>query len=143
MTGTPVAPLPAADPNAAMADAVCGRNRRLLDDFARAWQGRDIDAVMDCLSDDVIYDASVGPGPGRRFQGRDDVRQGIITMFAFDDAAVMQVETLCVHDDFAVVLWRYASSADAAAAPSVRGVDVMRFRNDRIVLKDAFRKVQR
>jgi ketosteroid isomerase-like protein len=58
------------------------QRRNLLKKFAKAWGERDIDTVMACMTTNCVYEASVGPEPGTTFQGADQVRRGILQMFA-------------------------------------------------------------
>ena len=38
--------------------------RNILDNFATAWSACDVEAVMDLMTEDCIYEASAGPEPG-------------------------------------------------------------------------------
>jgi ketosteroid isomerase-like protein len=116
------------------------RIRGLLEVFAAAWAAHDIDALMACLAEDVVYDASVGPRPGARYVGRAEVREGMLTMLAHDRCCETHLIELCIHDDYAVVEWRYVTADGLGSGLGVRGVDILRFRDGQIVLKDAFRK---
>lgn len=66
------------------------QRRELLKKFAKAWGKRDIDAVMACMTSNCVYEASVGPEPGTTFQGADQVRRGILQMFAHDEGVQLE-----------------------------------------------------
>ena len=47
----------------------------LLDRFAEAWNGHDLDALMSMMTDDCVFEASAGPqAAGQRSEGRVAVR---------------------------------------------------------------------
>jgi ketosteroid isomerase-like protein len=45
-----------------------------LREFAAAWARHDVETLMTFLTDDCVYEASVGPEPGRTYAGREAVR---------------------------------------------------------------------
>jgi len=55
-----------------------------LREFARAWAARDVELLMSFMSEDCVYEASVGPEPGRTYVGREEVRRGFAEMLARD-----------------------------------------------------------
>ena len=110
---------------------------RLLDAFAKAWSLRDIDGVMTCFSDNAVYDASVGPGPGTKAQGKTAIRALVMEMFAFDHDTTGSVSGLQIFDGGAVWRWTY-THADRSFDT---GCDIFSIADGLITLKDAYRKV--
>ncbi len=51
-------------------------NTDLVRAFDAAWLARDVDALMDLMTDDPAYLASTGADPGVSFRGADEVRAG-------------------------------------------------------------------
>ena len=52
-------------------DAVAHRRRDVLVRFMAAWNGRDVDGLMDCMAQDCAFHASAGPeAEGTRHLGR-------------------------------------------------------------------------
>jgi ketosteroid isomerase-like protein len=113
------------------------RNRQTYLSFAAAWGSRDLQAIAELVTDDVIYSASVGPEPGKTFHGKAAVLDGIAAMLAHDDAAVTEIESLNLVGDLAFPQWRYTLQDGSI----VRGIDAIAFRNGRITRKDGYRKV--
>ena len=117
----------------------------LLDAFTRAWEAKDLDGLMELMTDDCEFRASVGPEPGTRFRGRDAVRRGF-ALFVGPDSPPPPPETSSepplVADDFAVTRWTLRWPQADGSAVEVRGCDVFRFAGDRIALKDTYRKVE-
>ena len=112
---------------------------RIVRRFASAWKDHDIEALMALVSDDCVYDASVGSGPGERFVGRDQVRAGITRMLAHDESSDEPSELICVDSRRAVMLWTLRTRLRGEIRP-VRGCDVFRVESGLITRKDAFRK---
>jgi ketosteroid isomerase-like protein len=115
----------------------------LIEAFARAWEARDVDALMELMADRCEFHASVGPEPGTTFIGRDAVRRAYERFLAPPPADAVPVEVdmepLLVCADFAVTRWTVRSPG--ATVPEVRACDVFEFEGDRIRVKDTFRKV--
>jgi len=44
--------------------------RALLARFLSAWEARDLNETLACFAEDGVYEASIGPEPGRRATGR-------------------------------------------------------------------------
>lgn len=115
--------------------------RTTLDAFARAWAARDLDAIMECLTADCVYGASVGPEPGTTYRGQIEVRAGIAAMLTHDSAVESQTTGLVIAGDRAFWEWRYVQIGADGARRSLHGCDLFTFAGDKIAVKQAFRKV--
>lgn len=111
-----------------------------LHQFDDAWAGKDLDALMQFMTDDCEYRASVGPGPGKVYVGKAQVRKGFRDMLAHDAALQSQPGKLYVYGDRGVAEWSYVESNAAGRQIIVRGCDLFEFVGNKIRLKDAFRK---
>jgi hypothetical protein len=80
--------------------------------------------------------ASVGPEPGTTYRGRNEIERGLRAMFAQDDGAAIDQGEPLVAAGRAVTAWTYRSATGRVE----RGVDLWRFRDGRIAVKDAYRK---
>jgi ketosteroid isomerase-like protein len=109
----------------------------ILERFSAAWASADPDRVMSLMTEDCVYEASVGPEPGLTFCGAVELRSGLETMFAHDAAARMEITDVFAVGDRAAWEWRYY---DAAGALLARGCDLFVLRGGRIARKNAFRK---
>lgn len=50
----------------------------LLDAFARRYNRHDVDAIMECMTDDCVFVSFLGTEPfGERFSGADRVRERV------------------------------------------------------------------
>jgi uncharacterized protein (TIGR03086 family) len=106
-----------------------GDNHATLAAFSAAFAAGDVDALMDLVTDDVVFD-STGPSPdGRRHEGRAAVREVWRDLFATTTDPSFTEEESFVCGDRAVVRWRYSWSQPGAddGTGHVRGVDVFRF----------------
>lgn len=102
--------------------------------FADAWSRHDLEAALDMITDDCVFDAT-GPAPdGTTHKGREEIRSAWQAIF--DDASShFEPEETFAADDRVVQRWRY-SWADG----HVRGVDVFRVRNDCVAEKLSYVK---
>lgn len=110
----------------------------LLQAFSQAWADRDIDRLIDLFSPDAAYQASVGPEPGFTAKGHEEIRALIQTMFDLDHGARSETSEPIVFEGGAFWTWRYVLDDGSVEI----GCDLLRFRDGKIVLKDAYRKVR-
>jgi ketosteroid isomerase-like protein len=110
---------------------------RLLE-FATAWGSHDLERIMSFFTNDCIYAASVGPEPGATYRGFHAVRAGIAEMLEHDDGSTATISNLHILGDMGFWEWTYTFPDDR----SVQGCDLFEFVEDRIRIKNAFRKTQ-
>ena len=111
-----------------------------LEQFNDAWSRRAVDELMSFMTEDCIYEASVGPEPGRTFTGRAEVENGFRQMLLHDGDAESKGGRCAVMGDLGIAEWSYIKMEDGRAI-EVRGCDIFEFSGDRIRRKNAFRKV--
>ncbi|MBA4491481.1 nuclear transport factor 2 family protein [Paracoccus sp. S1E-3] len=113
----------------------------LLDKFAAGWNAHDVDALLDCMTDDGVFYGSAGTGPdGATSRGKDELRKSYAALWAtFPDAAWNDV-THFVSGDRAVTEWRFTGTKTDGSKVDVRGCDVFLIRDGKIAVKDTFRK---
>lgn len=109
----------------------------LLTRFGAAWERQDPAAVATLLAPDCIYEASVGPEPGRTLAGRETIRTGLEVIFAGEAATRVEIRDHFAVGDRAAWEWRYY---DASGSLLARGCDLFTFRDGLIHRKNAFRK---
>ena len=109
----------------------------VLERLSAAWASGDPDQVMALMTDDCVYEASVGPEPGATFRGAAELRAGLETMFAHDAAARTEITDVFAAGDRAAWEWRYY---DAAGRLVARGCDLFVLRDGLVARKNAFRK---
>lgn len=110
-----------------------------LEMFNAAWAQGDVATLMSFMTDDCIYQASVGPEPGETFAGRAAVEAGFRRMLAFDGDSESHGGRCAVLGDLGIAEWSYVST-EGGRRIETRGCDIFEFEGARIRRKDAFRK---
>ena len=113
--------------------------KEVLDAFNR----HDLDAIMSHFADDCVLESPCGPDPwGRRFVGKEEVRQGLQARFeGIPDVAYVD------DDHFAsgnrgVSEWTITGTTTEGERIEVRGCDLWTFGEDgRLTRKDSFWKI--
>ena len=109
--------------------------------FSEAWTAGDVDRLMEFMSDDCVYYASVGPEPGTTYRGLDEVRRGFTSMLDYDHGRERHGGTTFVCGDVGVAEWSFSETSPDGGSRLIRGCDIFEFDGDKIRKKDAFRKV--
>ncbi len=124
-------------------DALAQRRRATLERLMAAFNARDLDGLMACMSADCAFHAAAGPGAeGTAHRGRDAVRAAYAAIFdAFPKAAWTEGAHM-VAGDTGLSTWRFVGTTRDGAAVDVRGCDVLAFDGDLIALKDSYRKAR-
>ena len=114
--------------------------RELVRMFMDAWERADAGAVMQLMSEDCVYSASVGPEPGMTWRGRGDVASGVGEMLAFEAGGESRQGRVWFADDRAFAEWDYDDIGEDGEVKVVRGIDVIHMAEGRILSIDAYRK---
>jgi ketosteroid isomerase-like protein len=102
--------------------------------FGAAWVRHDLDAAMELVTDDCVFD-NTDPAPdGTRYVGRAAIRSAWSGIFD-DRSSRFEAEETFSADDRVIQLWRY-TWADG----HVRGVDVFRVRDGKVSEKFSYVK---
>jgi len=102
--------------------------------FGTAWAEHDLEATLDLLTDDAVFDATGPPPDGVRHVGRHAI--GAAWQAIFDDtSARFEVEDTFSAGERVVQLWLYDWGAG-----HVRGVDVFRVRDGKVAEKLSYVK---
>ncbi len=112
--------------------------RAAVERFNEGFNAKDIQAVMQCMTEDCIFE-STAPPDGGRFTGQEAVRSCFQSFFESSPEAEFEGEEMFVAADRCVVRWVYRYG-DGATAGHVRGVDVIRVRNGKVAEKLAYVK---
>lgn len=113
----------------------------MLEDFAKAWNRHDVDALMSFMTEDCVFEASAGPDVvGTRYVGVDAVRAGFAEVWATFPDAHWGGARHFVAGDRGVSEWTFTGTRSDGARVEVHGCDVFTFRNGRIALKNSYRK---
>ncbi len=107
--------------------------------FRDAWVSRDLDRLAMLLAPDCLYSTTSGPAPGTEYRGRPAVLAAFEEILRDQDEHTTFGPVHAAGDDIALIEW---AVYDDASVVETRGCDVLEFRGDQIVRKDAFRKVR-
>lgn len=113
-----------------------------LEAFLAAFNAHDLDAIMAFFAEDCVFDMPRGPDPwGRRYVGKAAVREGLGTRFAGIPDVHYGEDRHWVAGDQGVSTWLLTGTTTAGIPVRVRGVDLLEFREGRIVRKDSYWKI--
>jgi taurine dehydrogenase small subunit len=111
---------------------------RLVD----AFNGQDVEAALALFTDDAVFDSSRGPDPwGRRFVGKDQLREGIASRFAAIPVGAYQDVTHVVFGDRGFSEWTLRGTTAEGDEIDVRGCDIWTFDGDLVARKNSFWKI--
>ena len=103
--------------------------------FTAAWDAHDLEATLDLVTDDCVFESARPAAMGARIVGRAALRDAWKAAFA-NPAGEFEVEDTIVAGDRVVQLWRFVSDDRV-----VRGVDVLRVRDGLVAEKFGYVKV--
>lgn len=124
-----------------MSDSLANVSTGFLQAFAEAWNRHDVDALMACMTEDCVFEASAGPDLcGHRASGQADVRTAYASVWAdFPDAHWANPRHF-VCGDRGVSEWIFTGTRQDGATIEVQGCDVFTFRDGKIAIKNSYRK---
>ena len=118
-------------------DPTWGTNHKTLARFNAAFGAGDLDAALALVTDDILFE-STSPAPdGQRHEGQTAVRAAWAEVMRTPGMTFAEEESF-VSGDRAVVRWRYGWAGSDPG--SVRGVDILRFRDGRVCEKRSYVK---
>lgn len=106
----------------------------VVEAFGAAWAAHDLDATLELITDDCVFDAT-GPAPdGTKHVGREAIRAAWQDIFA-DAATTFDTEETFACDERVVQRWRYSWDGG-----HIRGVDVFTVRDGKVAAKLSYVK---
>jgi ketosteroid isomerase-like protein len=110
--------------------------------FLAAFNAHDLDAIMGFFAEDCELCMPRGAEPsGARYVGKDAVRAGLATRFAGIPDVHYGDDHHWVAGDLGVSTWLLTGTTKAGERIRVRGVDLLEFRDGKIVKKDSYWKI--
>jgi ketosteroid isomerase-like protein len=110
-----------------------------IDSFNQAFNRHDVDGVMELMTEDCVFENTVPPPDGKRYEGAAAVREFWQRFFSSTPSARFETEELFTAGDRAVVRWVF--HWDGETGPGhVRGVDVFRVRDGKVAEKLSYVK---
>lgn len=112
-------------------------------EFGSSWNSRDPDLVASFFADDGVYHASVGPDHlGRTYIGKEEIRKGAKAFFErFPDGRFENLKVI-VAGDIGSFEWDFVATDASGKSVMTAGCDLLAFRGDQVILKNAFRKAK-
>jgi ketosteroid isomerase-like protein len=120
-------------------DTISGQTRAAVERFNEAFNRHDVDAVMQCMTADCVFENTRPAPDGTRIVGSAAIRGYWEEFFARSPEAHFDTEELFVAGDRCVVRWVYRWVRDGKAG-HVRGVDVFRVRDGKVAEKCSYVK---
>lgn len=116
-------------------------NRTLaaIEKFNAAFNRHDVDAVMDAMTEDCLFENTAPPPDGSRFSGAAAVRAYWEKFFTANPDAVFEAEEMFAAGDRCVVRWVYRKTKDGKPW-HLRGVDVFRVKEGKVAEKLSYVK---
>lgn len=113
-----------------------------LKGFLEAFNRHDLDAIMDYFAEDCIFYNPRGAAPrGDRYIGKARVREGLAKRFEGIPDVHYGDDRHWVSQDFGVSEWTLTGTTTSGMNMMVRGVDLLEFKDGKIVRKDSFWKI--
>ena len=110
--------------------------------FLDAFNRHDLDAIMTFFADDCVFDMPRGPEPwGRRYIGREAVREGLASRFAGLPDVHYGDDRHWACGRRGVSEWLLTGTTEAGKHIEVRGVDLLEFEGGKIIRKDSYWKL--
>ena len=109
--------------------------------FLKAWDEHNVDAILEMMTDDVVYESSFGTQEyGRRFVGKSQARQGIERVFSSFPQTRFTDAQAGVVGNRGFAEWTMSHIDADGKRVGVRGCDLFVFRDGKISKKDSYRK---
>ena len=119
------------------AGVTAGTLAAIVDAFNR----HDVEAIMGYCADDVVWVMARGPDPwGRRFEGAPAVREALAERFRSIPDAHWEDAGNWVLGEVGVSEWTLTGTTARGEALELRGCDLWRFRDGRVIRKDTYWK---
>jgi ketosteroid isomerase-like protein len=114
----------------------------VLKQLVAAFNAHDLDAVMEFFADDCELYMPRGKEPsGAHYVGKSAVREGLATRFAGTPDVHYGDHEHWVAGDLGISTWLLTGTTKGGESIRVRGVDLLHFRNGKILTKDSYWKI--
>lgn len=106
--------------------------------FAQAWRRGDVAAIVELMTDDAVYSPS--SGQGATIAGIAQLRREIPAVLAAHAHLRFVPGEAWIAGQRGVAHWSYTRADDPEGPTVLRGVDILAFRDGKVLRKDAYRK---
>src|SRR6476660_7819442 len=115
--------------------------RERAEEFGIAWNSGDADLVISFFAENGVYHASVGPDAlGKSYVGKDSIRRGVQTFFDRYPGGKFENLKVVVAGDIGTFEWDFVTTDVNGQKVRTAGCDLLRFVDDKVAVKNAFRK---
>jgi steroid delta-isomerase-like uncharacterized protein len=116
---------------------------KLLKDITDAFNRHDLDAILSFFTDDAVFESPRGTDPwGRRFTGKDEVRDGLAARFSGIPDVHYGDDAHFVVGDRGASEWTLTGTTTEGETLEVRGCDLWTFRDGLVSRKDSYWKIR-
>ena len=117
------------------------QNTRHLQALFEAFNRHDIDAVMSFFAEDCVFFGAAGNEAfGTQFEGTAAIAQAFVQVWTNLPDVQWRNPRHFSTGDFGLSEWTFTGTRPDGKRIEVQGCDLFRFRNGKIVSKDAYRK---
>ncbi len=114
----------------------------VLNGLLNAFNAHDIDKVMSFFADDCVLQMPRGQYPfGSKAEGFDDVRAMLNTRFEGIPDVHYGEESHFIDGNVGISKWLLTGTTTAGQRIEVRGCDFYKFRDGKVIMKDAYWKI--
>ena len=112
-----------------------------LQSFADAFNAHDLKAIVFHMTDDCVFEASMGPDfDGEKFTGQEQVRSAFENVFTtFPDAHWGNARHF-ISGNRGFSEWIFTGTKSDGTRVEVTGCDLFTFKDGKIAIKDSYRK---
>jgi ketosteroid isomerase-like protein len=119
-----------------------GVSLETLTGFLEAFNRHDLDAIMAYFHDDCVFYMPRGRAPrGDCYVGKQEVRAGLATRFEGIPDVHYGDDTHWICGNLGVSEWTLTGTRKTGGRIEVRGVDLLEFRDGKVIRKDSFWKI--
>ncbi|MGE5518572.1 MAG: nuclear transport factor 2 family protein [Candidatus Dadabacteria bacterium] len=124
-----------------MAQSITKVTEDFLQSFADAFNAHDIEAIMDHMTDDCVFEASAGmDADGEKFTGQEQVKKAFENVFDTSPDAHWGNARHFIQGNRGCSEWIFTGSKPDGSKVEVTGCDLFTFRNGKIAIKNSYRK---
>ena len=113
--------------------------RKTVENFNAAFNRHDVDAVMNLMTENCVFENTNPPPDGTRIEGAAAVRAYWVKFFTSNPDAFFEAEEMIVSGNRCIVRWIYRKTKDGKPW-HLRGVDVFKVENGKVAEKFAYVK---
>jgi ketosteroid isomerase-like protein len=121
-------------------DTASGGTLAVIQRFHDAFNQHDVQAIMDLMTDDCVFENTYPPPDGERFEGQAAVRAFWQRLFSESPQAYFEVEDIFANAERGVIRWRYRWLNDDGTPGHIRGVDIFRVSDGKVAEKLSYVK---